>query len=138
MGSMHTQRSDVFPIQSSVALLSHKPQLSLFSSCDCPRSSATQWCGLSRAWARSPWDELHRESVIGNLAAARADSSNKTTEQETLSLTAAHCPLPSCGTIAQGSQASMLFVCMGAVSCGTVAAARNWLASTYMILTNGV
>ena len=128
----------MFPIQSSVALLSHKPQLSLFSSCDCPRSSATQWCGLSRAWARSPWDELHRESVIGNLAAARADSSNKTTEQETLSLTAAHCPLPSCGTIAQGSQASMLFVCMGAVSCGTVAAARNWLASTYMILTNGV
>ena len=63
----------MFPIQSSVALLSHKPQSSLFSSCDCPRPSATQWCALSRAWARSPWDELHKESVIGNLAAARAD-----------------------------------------------------------------
>lgn len=138
MGSVHTQRSDVLPIQSYVTLLSHKPQSSLLSSCDCPRPSATQWCGLSRAWPRSPWDELHRESVIGNLAAARADSSNMTTEQETLSLTAAYCPLSSCGTIAQGSQASMLFVCMGVVSCGTVAAARNWLASMYMILTNGV
>ena len=138
MGSTHTQRSDVFPIQSSVALLSHKPQSSLLSSCDCPRPSATQWCALSRAWARSPWDELHKESVIGNLAAARANSSNMTTEQETLSLIAAHCPLPSCGAIAQGSQASMLFVCMGVASCGTVAAARNWLASMYMILTNGI
>lgn len=124
MGSVHTQRSDVLPIQSSVALLSHKPQSSLLSSCDWPRPSATQWCGLSRAWARSPRDELHRESVIGNLAAATADSSNMTTEQETLSLTAAYCPLSSCGTIAQGSQASILFVCMGVVSCGTVAAAR--------------
>lgn len=124
MGSVHTQRSDVLPIQSSVALLSHKPQSSLLSSCDWPRPSATQWCGLSRAWARSPWDELHRESVIGNLAAATADSSNMTMEQETLSLTAAYCPLSSCGTIAQGSQASILFVCMGVVSCGTVAAAR--------------
>ena len=103
----------MLPIQSSVALLGHKPPSSVFSSCDCPRPGDTQWCGLSRAWARSPWNELHRESItwrpLEQTAPPRLQSRK-------VPLSAAHFPLPSSGTVAQASQASVLLVCTGVVA----------------------
>ena len=47
-GPMCIQKSDVLPVQASVALLRHSPLLSLFNDHGCPRSSAALQCGLSR------------------------------------------------------------------------------------------
>ena len=117
----------MLPVQSSAALLRCNPQSSLCSSCNCSRSTAALWCGLSRALASSHWAGVHTKAVTASwVGSCQVRPLPTASGADTLSLTAAHCPPPSCGTIPLGSQGlCVVSVCMGVVSCGRMATIRN-------------